>query len=84
VRIQLLEDENDVLQDQLAEADENLELSERAEDDLRDQLAVADVEAQRLQNELRIKTREVATLKVGKAMNDACKPLIMNRPRSIP
>jgi predicted nucleic acid-binding Zn-ribbon protein len=64
VQIQLLEDENDTLGYQLAEADEDIDSLERTVDELRDQVANADVESQRLQNELRTKIREIETLKV--------------------
>ena len=60
----MLEDDNETLQDQLAEADANLEKMERTEDDLRDQLGEGEDLLQRLQNEMRLKIRETDNLKV--------------------
>ena len=64
VRILLLEDENDDLHEQLALGDNRIDILERSVQDVQDQLEIAGESLQRVQSDLRMKTREVETLKV--------------------
>lgn len=66
VRILLIEDDNDVLQEQLAEADYVLVRAEGAELELRDQLVETEGHLQHKENEVRAKLREIENLKVRK------------------
>lgn len=64
VRIVLLEDDNDDLHEQLALGDDRIDVLEKCVQDLQDQLEIAGESLLRVQSDLRVKTREVETLKV--------------------
>jgi hypothetical protein len=63
VRILLLEDENDSLQDQVAENEIKLEDMELSSDDIRHQLVEVEAELQQAEIELRGRTRELESYK---------------------
>lgn len=69
VRIFLLEDENDDLHEQLALGDERIDVLEKSVQDVQDQHEIAGESLQRVQSDLRVKTREVETLKVTTQYN---------------
>lgn len=77
VRIMLLEHENDILQEQLDEADYRVEDLENAEADAKDNLVQAENDLQRAQHDLRLRCREVETLKVRCNCRRVCVSLIV-------
>jgi hypothetical protein len=60
----LLEDENNSIYNDLAEEQGRNEYLEQAKEDLRVHMNERDAELQRVQNDLRIRTRELDNLKV--------------------
>lgn len=64
VRIFLLEDETDDLHDQLALGDDRIDVLEKSVQNVQDQLEIASGNLLRAQSDLRVRTREVETMKV--------------------
>jgi hypothetical protein len=64
LRILLLENENDELQEKLALGDDRIDLLERAGDELRVQMESAREEERRQVNDLKAQTRELHNLRV--------------------
>ncbi|KAI9732869.1 MAG: hypothetical protein M1834_003809 [Cirrosporium novae-zelandiae] len=75
VRILLLQDENNDLHDQLAQADEQVDGFEESEEQLRGQLEGTEQDLQRTQNELRMKTREAELRAMNGVSADSAKLL---------
>ena len=65
-QILLLEDDNDNLHEQLASSDAHLDELQRVAEGLRSQLDVAHNSLESTHNDLRLKSREIETLKVEK------------------
>lgn len=64
LRILLLEGENDDLHEQLALADDRIDMLEQEGDELRGQFEQAQEDARHHESELRVQTRELNNLKV--------------------
>jgi hypothetical protein len=64
LRILLLESENDDLHEQLALADDRIDVLEQEGEQVRRQFEDTHEHAQKMESELRVQTREVSTLKV--------------------
>lgn len=77
VRLMVLEHENDSLQDLIMGAGDRLEDLENAEADAKDGLIEAEDSLQRAQYDLRLKAREIETLK-------ACKFVLFRKPMLTP
>lgn len=65
LRVILLEDDIDELNEQLVHEDERMEVLEQERDALQHQVDQYDVDARRSENEIRVRGRELNNLKVG-------------------
>lgn len=65
VEVLLLQDENDNLQEQLADNDGQMEILESAYGETKEDLSEAEEQLQSLHNDLKIKTRDLESCKVG-------------------